>query len=144
MLSFQAPGLHGGGGFVGVCATVFATAKAALRLLPLENVIPPCCYPPRCHFFLLSPCHDPQVCESPLLGYVIAATSSLSLSTRASAYSCLFHLLEALQEQEAKTAGLWTAASGGTGGSGGAAGFKARKAAEAAFRQRPQLTLLLR
>lgn len=85
------------------------------------------------------------MCESPLLGYVIAATSSLSLSTRASAYSCLFHLLEVLQEQEAKTAGLWTAASGGAGtGSGGAAGFKARKAAEAAFRQRPQLTLLLR
>ncbi|CAM9189876.1 unnamed protein product, partial [Ectocarpus fasciculatus] len=83
------------------------------------------------------------VCESLLLGYVIAATSSLSLSTRASAYSCLFHLLEALQEQEAKTTSLWTAASTG-GGGGGAAGFKARKAAEAAFRQRPQLTLLLR
>ncbi|CAM9863861.1 unnamed protein product, partial [Hapterophycus canaliculatus] len=88
------------------------------------------------------------VCESPLLGYVIVATSSLSLSTRASAYSCLLFLLEALREQEAKTAGLWTAASGGSGagsgGGGGAAGFKARKAAEAAFRQRPQLTLLLR
>lgn len=76
---------------------------------------------------------------------MIAATSSLSLSTRASAYSCLFHLLEALREQEARMAGLWTAASGGSGtGVGGAAGFKARKAAEAAFRQRPQLALLLR
>lgn len=83
-----------------------------------------------------------KVCESLLLGYVITATSSLSLSTRASAYSCLFHLLEALREQEAKTVSLWTATS--SGGGGGAAGFKARKAAEAAFRQRPQLTLLLR
>lgn len=77
-----------------------------------------------------------KVCESPLLGFIISATSSLSLSTRASAYSCLFHLLEALQQQEAAVAG----AGGGTG----AIAFKAKRAADAAFRQRPQLTLLLR
>ncbi|CAM9715239.1 unnamed protein product, partial [Ectocarpus sp. 4 AP-2014] len=108
-----------------------------------DQIYDPCFVLPLLEWGLRSAIVKAQaVCESLLLGYVIMATSSLSLSTRASAYSCLFHLLEALQEQEAKTASLWTAAS--SGGGGGAAGFKARKAAEAAFRQRPQLTLLLR
>lgn len=91
-----------------------------------------------------------QVCESTLLGYVISATSSLSLSTRASAYSCLFFLFDSLQKQEILLAGPGSATptaaagNGSSGGESGAAGYKARKMAEAAFRQRPQLTLLLR
>lgn len=96
-----------------------------------------------------------QVCESTLLGYIISATSSLSLSTRASAYSCLSRLLESLQQLEVFTAGS-AAPSGGEAGTDGGitattvntsnsgGSFKARKKAEAAFRQRPQLALLLR
>ncbi|CAN0547919.1 unnamed protein product, partial [Ectocarpus sp. 12 AP-2014] len=75
-----------------------------------EQIYDPCFVLPLLEWGLRSAVVKAQaVCESLLLGYVITATSSLSLSTRASAYSCLFHLLEALQEQEAKTASLWTA-----------------------------------